>query len=179
MRSKESRAGPVRIGASARRDSGPRIGVWGNLTPYLVWLVLWLSGDGTVLAAWPAYRHDAQRSGVSSEELKLPLTQVWRHRATHAPRPAWPELPARQDVFRRVLQLAPTTTYDCAYHVAVADGAVYYGSSADDTVYCLDAAEGRVRWSFTTDGPVRLAPVVAGGRVSVYSSAAILVIGRI
>ncbi len=132
-----------------------------------------------MLAAWPAYRHDAQRSGVSSEELKLPLTQVWRHRATHAPRPAWPELPARQDVFRRVLQLAPTTTYDCAYHVAVADGAVYYGSSADDTVYCLDAAEGRVRWSFTTDGPVRLAPVVAGGRVSVYSSAAILVIGRI
>ncbi len=142
-----------------------RIVVWGSLAPCLVWLVLWLGGGQIACAAWPAYRHDAQRSGVSSEELKLPLTQVWRHRATHTPCPAWPELPARQDVFRRVLQLAPTTTYDCAYHVAVADGAVYYGSSADDTVYCLDAAEGRVRWSFTTDGPVRLVPVVAGGRV--------------
>ncbi|MCU0917029.1 MAG: PQQ-binding-like beta-propeller repeat protein [Planctomycetes bacterium] len=131
----------------------------------LVGLVLWLGMSGTVWAAWPSYRHDDQRGGVSSEELKLPLTQVWRHRAAHAPRPAWPELPARQDVFRRVSQLAPTTAFDCAYHVAVADGAVYYGSSADDTVYCLDAAEGRVRWSFTTDGPVRLAPVVAGGRV--------------
>ncbi len=142
-----------------------RLVIWGNFAPCLVWLVLWLAGGGRAWAAWPAYRHDVQRSGVSSEELKLPLTQVWVHRATHAPRPAWPELPARQDVFRRVLQLAPTTTFDCAYHVAVADGAVYYGSSADDTVYCLDAATGHVRWSFTTDGPVRLAPVVAGGRV--------------
>ncbi len=142
-----------------------RVVLVGNLTQYMVWLALWLGGGGMALAAWPAYRHDVQRSGVSSEELKLPLAQVWVHRATHAPRPAWPELPARQDVFRRVLQLAPTTTYDCAYHVAVADGAVYYGSSADDTLYCLDAAEGRVRWSFTTDGPVRVAPVVAGGRV--------------
>ncbi len=141
------------------------LGVWGNLAQYSVWLVLWLAGGGMALAAWPVYRHDVQRSGVSSEELKLPLTQVWVHRATHAPRPGWPELPARQDVFRRVLQLAPTTTYDCAYHVAVADGAVYYGSSADDTLYCLDAATGRIRWSFTTDGPVRLAPVVTGGRV--------------
>jgi len=119
----------------------------------------------TAWAAWPAYRHDVQRSGVSREELKLPLTQVWRHRAAHAPRPAWPELPARRDVFRRVPQLAPTTADDFAYHVAVAEGAVYYGSSADDTVYCLDAAEGRVRWSFTTEGPVRLAPVVIGGRL--------------
>ena len=136
-----------------------------NLTAYLVLSVLWLSAGGTAWAAWPSYRHDAQCSGVSTEELKLPLTQVWMYRATHAPWPAWPELPARQDVFRRVLQLAPTTTFDCVYHMAVSDGAVYYGSSADDTLYCLDAATGRVRWSFTTDGPVRLAPVAAGGRI--------------
>jgi outer membrane protein assembly factor BamB len=48
---------------------------------------------------------------------------------------------------------------------AVADGAVYYGSSADDTLYCLDASDGHVRWSFTTDGPVRLAPTAVGNRV--------------
>jgi outer membrane protein assembly factor BamB len=142
-----------------------RVVILGNLAPCLVWLVLCLGEGQMALAAWPVYRHDAQSSGVSSEELKLPLTQVWRYRATHAPRPAWPELPARQDVFRRVLQLAPTTNFDYVYHVAVADGAVYYGSSADDTLYCLDASDGHIRWSFTTDGPVRLAPVVAGARV--------------
>jgi outer membrane protein assembly factor BamB len=136
-----------------------------NLVRCSVWLAAWMAGAGMALAAWPGYRHDVRRSGVSVEEMKLPLTQLWMHRAAHAPSPAWPELPARQDVFRRVPSLGPTTTYDRAFHVAVADGAVYYGSSTDDTLYCLDASDGRVRWSFTTDGPVRLAPVVAGARV--------------
>ncbi len=85
------------------------------------------------------------------------------------PSPAWPELPAKQDVFRRVSQLGPTTTFDRAFQVAVVNGALYYGSSADDTVRCLDAADGRVRWTFTTDAPVRLAPVVVDGRVYVGS----------
>jgi outer membrane protein assembly factor BamB len=119
-------------------------------------------------AEWPAYRHDAQRSGIAADEMKLPLAETWMHRSA-APNPAWPELPAKQDVFRRVANLGPTTTYDRAFHVAVANGALYYGSSADDTVRCLDAADGRVRWTFTTDGPVRLAPVVADGRVYVGS----------
>ena len=136
-----------------------------RLTRCLAWIVLFQAGPTAAWAAWPAYRHDAGRSGVSSEALKLPLTLAWSHRAAHAPNPAWPELPARQDVYRRVPTLGPTTTYDRAFHVAIGGGAVYFGSSADDTLYCLDASDGRVRWSFTTDGPVRLAPVVAGGRV--------------
>ena len=38
-------------------------------------------------------------------------------------------------------------------------------SSADDAVRCLDAANGRERWKFVTDGPVRVAPAVHDGRV--------------
>jgi outer membrane protein assembly factor BamB len=136
-----------------------------GLTRYLAWLAVCVSGPGTAWAAWPAYRHDAGRSGVSAEGIQLPLVQVWTHRAAHVPNPAWPELPARQDVFRRVPTLGPTTTYDRAFHVAIGGGAVYFGSSADDTLYCLDASDGRVRWSFTTDGPIRLAPVLADGRL--------------
>ncbi len=136
-----------------------------RLARCLAWIAVCVAGPRLTWAAWPAYRHDARRSGVSAETLKLPLTQAWAHRAAHAPSPAWPELPAKQDVYRRVPNLGPTTTYDRAFHVAVGDGAVFYGSSADDTIYCLDASDGRVRWSFTTDGPVRLAPALAGGRV--------------
>lgn len=139
-----------------------------NLARCIVGLALWTTGAASAWAAWPAYRHDAQRSGISAEEIKLPLTEAWMHRSA-APNPAWPELPAKQDVFRRVANLGPTTTYDRAFHVAVANGALYYGSSADDTVRCLDAADGRVRWTFTADGPVRLAPVVVDGRVYVGS----------
>ena len=149
-----------------------RLGIVKSLARCSLWLAAWAACAAaawmvcaaTAWAAWRAYRHDARGSGVSAEEIKLPLAQAWVHRAAHAPAPAWPELPARQDVFRRVPTLGPTTTYDRAFQVAIADGAVYYGSSAEDTVYCLDASDGRVRWTFTTDGPVRLAPVVAGGR---------------
>jgi outer membrane protein assembly factor BamB len=51
-------------------------------------------------------------------------------------------------------------------HAAVISGdAVFFGSSADDTVRCLDLQTGAERWVFWTDGPVRFAPVIAEGRV--------------
>jgi len=114
---------------------------------------------------WPTYRGDDRRSGVAAEPLKLPLHEAWVHKAAHPPRPAWPELPATVDVWHRIHGLAPTTIYDRAYHVAVAGGRLFFGSSAEDAVYCLDAATGQPRWSFLTEGPVRLAPAVADGRV--------------
>ncbi|MBC8243305.1 MAG: PQQ-binding-like beta-propeller repeat protein, partial [Verrucomicrobia bacterium] len=42
---------------------------------------------------------------------------------------------------------------------------VWLGSSADDTVRCLDAQTGKLQWSFVADGPVRYAPVLADGRL--------------
>lgn len=142
-----------------------------------VFLFAWASqGHGrdvpspaTVQSDWPTYRGDIHRSGASPEGLKFPLAESWTHRADHAPRPAWPELPADKDVWHRIQGLGPTTTFDRALHGVLAGDAVYYGSSADDTVYCLDAATGAVRWSFVTEGPVRLAPTVADGKVYVGS----------
>ncbi len=55
--------------------------------------------------------------------------------------------------------------YDLAFHAIAVGDAVYFGSSADDTVRCLDAATGRVAWSCTTGGPVRLAPAWSEGRI--------------
>ena len=54
---------------------------------------------------------------------------------------------------------------DNAYHVAIAQGFVYFGSSVDDKVLAVDAATGDVRWSFFAEGPVRFAPTVCAGRV--------------
>jgi len=119
-------------------------------------------------ADWPTYRGDSHRSGVSSETLRLPLREQWAHRATHAPQPAWPP-PAKQDFWHRLYGLSPTVIYDRAFHTVVVGNAVYYGSSADDAVYCIDAASGRTRWSFISEGPVRLAPTIANGMVYVGS----------
>ncbi len=113
---------------------------------------------------WPTYMRDNRRSGAAPEALQLPLHLRWVHRARHAPQPAWPP-PARQDYWHRKADLPARVTYDRAYHVVSVGEAVYVGSSADDKVVCLDARTGRTRWTFFAEGPVRLAPTIADGKV--------------
>lgn len=108
---------------------------------------------------WPSFRHDNARSAVSGESLAPPLSAEWEFTALHPPEPAWPEEGKEKSRVR----------FDEAYHVAVSGGNVFFGSSADNKVYCLDAATGQVRWSFFTGGPVRVVPTVYEGRVYVGS----------
>ncbi len=117
---------------------------------------------------WPTFMHDRNRSGVTVERLELPLNQSWVFESTHRPEPAWPG-PAGQDYWHRAFNLRSTVAYDRAYHVVGTGDAVFFGSSADDKVYALDAQTGRQRWAFFTEGPVRLAPFVAGDKVYVGS----------
>jgi outer membrane protein assembly factor BamB len=115
---------------------------------------------------WPTFGADSHRSCVTSERLELPLKESWVFKTTRPPEPAWPA-PAKQDFFHHHYNLRPTVTYDQAFHVVGADDFVIFGSSADDKVYALDAKTGQVRWTFFTEGPMRLAPIVVDGRVYV------------
>ena len=119
-------------------------------------------------ADWPTYPHDYARTGVARESLLAPFTDGWVHRSRHAPRPAW-RGEAKWDGWNKVYDLKSRQIFDYAYHPVIADGLLYYGSSADDKIYCLDAATGEQRWTFFTEGPVRLAPTIAEGRVFVGS----------
>lgn len=110
-------------------------------------------------ADWPMYRADVSRSGVSREALTLPLTQQWRFETDRKPRPAWPDPVKEQH----------RLDFDYAPQLVVADGAVLFGSSSDDTVRSLDAETGRQRWAFTTGGPIRFAPACDQGRCYVAS----------
>jgi outer membrane protein assembly factor BamB len=115
-------------------------------------------------ADWPTYHRDNARSGVTEEALSVPLTPSWTHRAAHHPRPAWPA-PAPRDIWHGLRQLKPLVTYDRAFHTVVSGETVFFGSSADDSVRALDVSSGVERWVFHAEGPVRLAPAVANGRV--------------
>ncbi len=119
-------------------------------------------------ADWPTYQHDYARTGVARESLLAPFTDGWVHRSRHAPRPAW-RGEAKWDGWNKVYDLKSRQIFDYAYHPVIADGLLYYGSSADDKIYCLDAATGVQRWTFFTEGPVRLAPTIAEGRVFIGS----------
>jgi outer membrane protein assembly factor BamB len=106
-------------------------------------------------ADWPTWRADAARSGQTSETLAGELPLQWTWRSTHPPQTAWP----RDD----------RMAFDRVYRVVAAHGMVYFGSSADDTVYALDAATGALKWTYCTDGPVRFAPTVWKDRLYVVS----------
>jgi outer membrane protein assembly factor BamB len=117
---------------------------------------------------WPTYGHDRWRSSSTAEALSLPLRPRWIHRPQHLPVPAWPA-PAKADYWHYKENLQPRETYDHAFHVIAADGRIFWGSSADDQVTCLDASTGQIRWTYFTDGPVRLAPTLADNRLFVGS----------
>ena len=131
---------------------------------------LWLFGVAALgqAADWPTYQHDYARTGVAGESLLTPFTSAWVHRSRHAPRPAW-RGEAKWDGYNKVYDMKSRQIFDYASHPVIADGLRYYGSSADDKVYCLDAATGEQRWTVFTEGPVRLAPTIAEGRVYVGS----------
>jgi len=85
---------------------------------------------------WPVYRHDAARSGRTASAVSLPLTEGWSA-----------EIGGR---------LTPPV---------VADGAVYLASIDRHTLYCLNAADGRIRWTFTAGGRIDSPPSIYRGRV--------------
>jgi outer membrane protein assembly factor BamB len=115
---------------------------------------------------WPTYMHDNHRSGVTSEQVVLPLRTGWTYNTNRPPRPAWSETPALHDIWHgthgdydsRVLN-------DLAYHVAVVSESLYFGTSSGDALICLDATNGDERWKFFTNGPVRFAPAVDNAKV--------------
>ncbi|MCK5805835.1 MAG: PQQ-binding-like beta-propeller repeat protein, partial [Lentisphaeria bacterium] len=114
-------------------------------------------------AGWTTYGGDNTRSFLSHERLPAQLAVLWRHQPTAPPAPAWPP-PATVNYNVKQL-LSPTLTYDRAHHAVVMNDRVVYGSSSSDAVVCLAAADGRELWRFTTEGPVRLPPAIANGRV--------------
>ena len=114
---------------------------------------------------WPTYQHDYQRSGLTQESLEFPLALTWVHQAK-APAPAWTD-PPKADYYASPPQtpLKPRLAFDRAHHVAVAGGRVYFGSSVEHTINCLNADTGATHWSFFTEGPVRMCPTVQNGKV--------------
>ncbi|MCP4643872.1 MAG: PQQ-binding-like beta-propeller repeat protein [bacterium] len=122
-------------------------------------LILASLPTGAAAEDWPTYRHDHARSNATGEQLSAPLAPQWTFLPLHAPQPAWSE-PAKEK---------PRVRFDEAFHVAAVGDAVFFGSSADGKVYCLDAATGAVRWTFITNGPIRVAPTVVDGRVYIGS----------
>ncbi len=106
-------------------------------------------------ADWPTYRSDITRSGVTDGSVPAELGLQWQYIPTHAPKPAWP-MPSEE---------RPRMHVDNAYYAVMAEDTVYFGSSVTNKIHAIDAASGKPRWTFFTQGPVRFAPTIDQGRL--------------
>ncbi len=126
------------------------------MTRTAIWLpIIWACLPFLAAADWPMYRGNAVRTAHADRALPEHLQLLWIHRSSQLPVAAWPDSPRMQ--FDRAMQ-------------AVSDGErVFFGSSSDGAVYALDVNTGAVLWSYFTEGPIRLAPVVVRTRLFVAS----------
>ena len=113
---------------------------------------------------WPTYRHDNRRSGVSAEQLPAQLSEAWAYKSSIPPQTAWSG-PAKWDAFSGNKDLQSMRNFDPAFFVTSAGNDVYFGSSVDNAVHCIDAETGKERWVFFTDSAVRFPPTAAKGKL--------------
>ncbi|MDA7527862.1 PQQ-binding-like beta-propeller repeat protein [Planctomicrobium sp.] len=131
----------------------------------LLTITLQMVVSSLAIADWPTWQHDNRRTGASEESVapeKLVLDWAWQSAAP--PQSAWPG-PAKWDAYAYHRNLPSMRNYDPVFHVIAVDENVFFGSSVDDSLYCLNAKTGKERWSVTVDGPIRLAPTWSNGKV--------------
>lgn len=124
--------------------------------------ILCLVSYQTYAKDWPTYLGDKARSGATSDTFQTPLKQTWKFTAPSAPKRS------QTDPGNRVIEghdLESRVDYDDAFHVAIAGGRAYFGSSVDHQLRCVDLKSGKVIWQFFTGGPIRLAPTVSQSKI--------------
>ncbi len=128
-------------------------------------LMILLAVETSSGADWPTWQHDNKRTGATAEQLSVRrLSESWTWRSATPPQTAWSG-PAKWDAYAFHRNLPSMRNYDPVFHTIAVGDRIWFGSSADDTLYCLNAADGEEIWSFTADAPIRLAPTWADGRI--------------
>ena len=113
------------------------------------------SANRASAADWPMWRHDAARSGASPAVFPDELHLQWTLQLQE-PMPAWPES-------------QPKLNFDRFHEPVVSGQHLLLSSTVSESVCAFNTRTGRREWVSLTDGPVRFAPAIEGGRVYVTS----------
>ncbi|MCK4299132.1 MAG: PQQ-binding-like beta-propeller repeat protein, partial [Planctomycetes bacterium] len=122
----------------------------------LLALAVWMASSAQG-QDWPMWRHDANRTGATDQELAGQLHLQWVRKSPRL-EPAWLS-PINQHRMR----------YDRCYEPVVMGKTMFIGSSRNDSVRALATDTGAEKWVFYADGPVRFAPVAWQGRLYLVS----------
>lgn len=124
-------------------------------------LVISFAVTASLHAEWTMYRADVRRSGVTTDGLTFPLKEIWKRNAP-PPDQAWTG-PAKWDAYSGNSGLQSMRNFDPCYYVTGQGKMVFYGSSADNGIHCLDADTGKELWVYFTDSAVRQPPTLHQG----------------
>ena len=114
---------------------------------------------------WPQFKRDNYRSGNGTLSLDLStLGKAWVYNAPQLPVPAWYG-PAKEDTYAKSGPLPSMRDYDLSYYPIVVGDRLFYGSTSDHAIHCLEAKTGKELWTFTTGGPIRIAPTFHNNRL--------------
>ena len=116
-----------------------------SILRYFILFLVSFAGTGLFAEDWPTWRHDANRTGCTTEKLSDDLELLWRLDLP-TPKPCWSLSEYR-------LQ------FDHSYEPVVLGNRVFVPSMVNDSVSSYDLASGERQWTFYADGPVRFAPL--------------------
>lgn len=118
-----------------------------------------LAGASQLTAGdWPAYLNGADRAGFTNAKLPGQLQPAWVYRTPAPIVKAWAG-PRSAPIEGH--EMRHRVAFDSSIQTVIRNNRVYFGSTVDNNVYCVDATTGRPLWTFPTDGPIRLAPSLA------------------
>ncbi len=103
---------------------------------------------------WPMWRFDAARSASTPHNLAEELHLQWIR-----------ELPEPQRAWRHQWDDQSKLDFDVAYSPVVMGDIIFVPSNVTDSLTAYSIENGREKWRFYADGPVRLAPAARDGRV--------------
>lgn len=132
------------------------------LRPLFLVLLCAITACPLKAADWTSYLNGNERAGFSETPLTADFQLKWVHHAPAKPETAWSG-PRNSPIEGHVMR--HRVNFDAAIQVVTAGNRVYFGSSVDHRLYCVNADDGKPLWDFYTDGPIRLAPTLAHGNV--------------
>lgn len=133
-----------------------------NLSIALFLALLCSTASQVQAADWSSYLNGRERTGYTPASMKGELSPVWIYRSPAKPRKAWSG-PRNAPIEGH--EMRHRVDFDASLQVTIQGERVYFGSTVDNNLYCVDAKTGRPLWQFATDGAIRLAPSLAAGKV--------------
>ncbi len=133
--------------------------------PLLLLLAVLISSVAVKAEDWPMWRHDSNRTAITSEQLDTSKLQLHWKRQYSQPQPAWDNQKEVYCYGGEGYPVLQKLSFDIAYQPVVMDEVMYVGSMNNDTMTAVDLNTGEELWKFFTDGPIRFSPVAMDGKI--------------